>query len=101
MYSKVFIFKVGILVEYLAYVLYAKYSIQCLDSKIVHNKLHYFVDWLGYNNWIWELVENLVNATKIVAKFHHWYPDKSHRSCITTCGTCCQWKEIVYRIANI
>ena len=61
-----------------------------LDSKIVRKKLYYLVDWLGYtpNDRTWEPVENLDNASDLVAKFHRQYQDKpSLNSCITTRGT--------------
>ena len=61
-----------------------------LDSKIVRKKLYYLVDCLGYtlNDRTWELVENLDNASDLVAEFHRQYPYKwSPNSCSTTCGT--------------
>ena len=61
-----------------------------LDSKIIRNKLYYFVDWLGYtpNDRTWEPAENLANASDLVAAFHNNYPHKpSPNSCLTTRGT--------------
>jgi hypothetical protein len=61
-----------------------------LDSKVVRKKLYYLVDWLGYtpNDRTWEPMENLDNASDLVAEFHRKYPDKpSPNSCITTRGT--------------
>ena len=38
-----------------------------LDSKVVRNKLYYFVDWLGYTpaDRTWELAENLNNTKEL------------------------------------
>ena len=61
-----------------------------LDSKIVRNKLYYLVDWLGYtpNDRTWEPLENLANASEMVAAFHNKYPHKpSPKSCLPTRGT--------------
>ena len=61
-----------------------------LDSKIIHNKLYYLVDWLGYtpNDRTWEPAENLANASDMVAAFHNRYPHKpSPTSCLPTRGT--------------
>ena len=58
-----------------------------LDYKIVYNKLYYLVDWLGYtpNNRTWEPIENLDNASAMVAAFHNQYPHKaSSQSCLQT-----------------
>ena len=68
-----------------------------MDSKVVQNKLFYFVVWLGYTpmDRTWELVENLTNATELVVEFHHQYPNKPRpSSCIMIRGTCCQRKGI-------
>ena len=46
-----------------------------LDSKFWRRKLHYKVDWLGYND-SWEPAENLTNADLAVNAFHARYPDK-------------------------
>jgi hypothetical protein len=42
-----------------------------LDSKLIGNRLHYLVDWLGYtpNDRTWEPAENLQNASDMVAHF--------------------------------
>ena len=61
-----------------------------LDSKIIRNKLYYLVDWLGYtpNDRTWEPLENLANASEMVAAFHNKYPHKpSPKSCLPTRGT--------------
>ena len=49
-----------------------------LDSKIIHNKLYYLVDWLGYgpNDRTLELVDNVTNAQALVDAFHRKYPQK-------------------------
>ena len=38
-----------------------------LDSKFLHNKSYYLVDWLGYdpNDRMWEPYENLANASNL------------------------------------
>ena len=48
-----------------------------LDSKFVHNKLYYLVDWLGYSpsERTWEPIEHVANAQDLV-DFHRQYPDK-------------------------
>ena len=69
-----------------------------LDSKIVHKKLYYLVDWSGYtpNDRTWEPVENLDTASDFVATFHRQNPDKpSPNSCVTTRGTRRQRSGIV------
>ena len=45
------------------------------DSKIIHNKLYYLVERLGYSpsDRIWDLADNLNNAFEIVAEFHENY----------------------------
>ena len=60
-----------------------------LDSKIVHNKLYYLVDWLGYppNDRTWELVGNVCNAQTLVDNFHRQYPNKSNPTMLTTTST--------------
>ena len=61
-----------------------------LDSKIMRNKLYYLVDWLGYSpsDRTWEPVENLNNASELVAEFHKHYPNKPNQnSCTLTRGT--------------
>ena len=49
-----------------------------LDSRIVHKKLFYLVDWKGYNvqERSWEPASHLTNATDAVALFHQLYPHK-------------------------
>ena len=56
-----------------------------LDSKIIHNKLYYFVDWLGYgpNDRTLELVDNVMNAQALVDAFHRKYPEKPSLSSLT------------------
>ena len=58
-----------------------------LDSKIVHNKLYYLVDWLGYspNERTWEPIENVTNA--LLEDFHRQYPDKPGPQSKTTRDT--------------
>ena len=48
-----------------------------LDSKIVHNKLYYLVEWLGYSlrDRTWEPVTNLANARALLEDFHRQYLD--------------------------
>ena len=61
-----------------------------LDSKVIHNKLHYLVDWSRYspNDRTWEPAENLNNAKETIIDFHRRYPDKPNQnSCIATRGT--------------
>ena len=61
-----------------------------LDSKIMHNKLYYLVDWLGYlpSNGTWEPTKNLNNGPELVAEFHQRYPNKpDQNSCTMTRGT--------------
>ena len=43
-----------------------------LDSKIVRNKLYYFVDWIDYSpsEHTWEPVENVANARALFEDFH-------------------------------
>ena len=47
-----------------------------LDSKVVKNKVYYFVDSLGYTpaDRTWEQAENLKNTKELVVEFHHQYP---------------------------
>ena len=71
-----------------------------LDSKIMRNKLYYFVYWLlGYSasDWTWEPVENLNNAPELVAKFHQRYPKYklNQNSCIMTPRTYHQTRGMV------
>ena len=69
-----------------------------LDSKVVKNKLYYFVDWLGYTpaDRTWEPAENLNNTKELVAEFHQRYPNKpTPSSCIATRGTRRQRKGIM------
>ena len=69
-----------------------------LDSKVVKNKLYYFVDWLGYTpvDRTWEPAENLNNTKELVAEFHQQYPNKpTPSSCIATRGTRHQRKGIM------
>ena len=43
-----------------------------LDSKFVHNKLYYLVDWLGYgpSERTWEPIDHVANARHFLADFH-------------------------------
>jgi transposase len=43
-----------------------------LDSKFVHNKLYYLVDWLGYSpsKRTWEPIEHVANAQDLLVDFH-------------------------------
>ena len=69
-----------------------------LDSKVVKNKLYYFVDWLGYTpaDRTWEPAENLNNTKELVVEFHQRYPNKpTPSSCIATRGTRRQRKGIM------
>jgi hypothetical protein len=49
-----------------------------LDSKRRYRRLHYLVQWAGYNyiRTSWEPAENLKNAPELVAKFHKEHPSK-------------------------
>ena len=49
-----------------------------LDSKFLHRKLYYLVDWVGYNDseHSWEPAVNLAHATLAVRDFHARFPDK-------------------------
>jgi hypothetical protein len=49
-----------------------------LDSKIMHRRLFYLVDWVGYDvsERSWEPAENLVNAQEKIDEFHQHYPNK-------------------------
>ena len=60
-----------------------------LNSKIVRNKLYYFVDWLGCSpsERTWEPVENVTNALALLEDFHRQYPDKPGPQSKTTCDT--------------
>ena len=71
-----------------------------LDSKVVNNKLYYFVDWLGYTlaDQTWAPAENLNNTKELVAEFHQQYPNKpTPNSCIATRATHRQRKGIMSR----
>jgi hypothetical protein len=48
-----------------------KYEVQAiLDSKFMHNKLYYLVDWIGYmpNDRTWEPTKNVGNAPQHVGR---------------------------------
>ena len=49
-----------------------------LDSIYFYCKLHYLVDWMGYDQSeiSWQPVENLSNAGKAIEEFHEKFPDK-------------------------
>ena len=49
-----------------------------LDSKRRYRKLHYHVQWAGYNYLptTWEPAENLANAAELVGEFHASNPTK-------------------------
>ena len=49
-----------------------------LDSRFWYRKLHYLVDWVGYDasENSWEPAANLSNASLAVATFHARYPYK-------------------------
>jgi Integrase zinc binding domain/Chromo (CHRromatin Organisation MOdifier) domain/Integrase core domain len=51
---------------------------EVLDSRIRHNKLEYFVDWVGYapHERSWEPASYLDHATEEIARFHERYPDR-------------------------
>ena len=56
---------------------------QVVDSKRAKRagaKLHYYVQWKGYEGtgqeYSWEPVENLDNASELIQEFHQAYPDK-------------------------
>ena len=64
-----------------------KYEVKViLDSKVVKNRLYYFVDWLGYTptDRTWEPTKKLNNTKELVAEFHQQYPNKpTPSSCIS------------------
>ena len=49
-----------------------------LDSKFLRRKLHYFVDWVGYNvsERSWQPAINLLNAQLAIDAFHLKFPLK-------------------------
>ena len=49
-----------------------------LDSRRRYRKLHYLVQWAGYNHirTSWEPAENLENARDLVDEFHRERPDR-------------------------
>ena len=49
-----------------------------LDSRFRRKKLHYFVDWVGYDisERSWEPVDNLSNAMSAIDTFHSSFPSK-------------------------
>jgi hypothetical protein len=51
---------------------------EILDSKIVHGKLRYYVDWVGYSpiDRTWEPAEHLCHAKEALAEFHARYPGR-------------------------
>jgi hypothetical protein len=51
---------------------------EILDSKFVRQKLHYYVDWVGYTpeERTWEPVEYVELATDAVAAFHQRHPQR-------------------------
>jgi hypothetical protein len=52
-----------------------------VDSKRSYLKLHYLVQWAGYNYTLtnWEPFENLQNAQKLIDDFHRDHPHKPWR----------------------
>jgi len=52
-----------------------------LDSKRRYRKLHYLVQWAGYNyiHTSWEPFENLENAQELINDFHRDHPHKPRR----------------------
>ena len=51
-----------------------------LDSRFRRRKLHYLVDWVGYDESerTWEPAANITNAAKAIADFHRSFPSKPH-----------------------
>jgi Chromo (CHRromatin Organisation MOdifier) domain len=51
---------------------------EVLDSRICHNKLEYFVDWVGYapHERSWEPASYFDHATEEIVRFHERYPDR-------------------------
>lgn len=51
---------------------------EILDSKFVRQKLHYYVDWVGYtpDERTWEPAEYVEHATDAVASFHQQHPNR-------------------------
>jgi hypothetical protein len=51
---------------------------EVLDSRIRHNKLEYFVDWVGYapHERSWEPASYLDHAAEEIARYHERYPDR-------------------------
>ena len=51
------------------------------DTKLVHGKLWYLVEWTGYperHEWTWEPVSNVRNAPLKVKEFHRHHPSVLH-----------------------
>ena len=57
-----------------------------LDSKFLRRKLHYFVDWVGYDvsEQSWQPAINLSNAQRAVDAFHLQFPLKPRPPIIST-----------------
>jgi Chromo (CHRromatin Organisation MOdifier) domain len=51
---------------------------EVLDSRIHHNKLEYFVDWVGYapHERSWEPASYLDHAAEEITPYHQRYPDR-------------------------
>ena len=49
-----------------------------LDSRIWRRKLHYLVDWVGYDEseCTWEPAENITKAREAISDFHSRFPAK-------------------------
>jgi hypothetical protein len=73
----------------------SEYVVVILDSKLIGKKLHYLVDWLGYepNDQTWEPAENLQNASNMVVAFHRNYPSKPNPNSSFTTGRTHRRKE--------
>jgi hypothetical protein len=54
---------------------------QILDSMQRYRKLHYLIQWAGYNHigTSWEPLENLENAGQVINEFHQDHPNKPRR----------------------
>ena len=51
-----------------------------LDSRFRRRKLHYLVEWVGYDESerTWEPAANITNAAKAITDFHRSFPSKPH-----------------------